>query len=69
MGGMKDLMDEDELAATTDSPPKVDENALSCAGFIVSDVPPEPETEKEAPTVVLSLVASSEKEADKNSDA
>ena len=79
MGSMKDLMDEEDLAATADSPPKGDENAPSCAGFIASDVPPDPETEKEdptdpetekeAPAVVPSTVVLPEKEISKISDA
>ncbi|XP_048495829.1 uncharacterized protein LOC125495197 [Beta vulgaris subsp. vulgaris] len=64
MGSMKDLMDEEDLAATADSSSKVDENAPSCVGFITSDVPPDPETEKEAPTTVLPTEASEEKEAE-----
>lgn len=69
MGEMKDLMDEDELAATTYSPPKVDENAPSYVGFIVSDVPPEPEIEKEASSTVPPPAASPEKDIDKSLDA
>ncbi|KMS95840.1 hypothetical protein BVRB_004410 [Beta vulgaris subsp. vulgaris] len=68
MGSMKDLMDEEDLAATADSTSKVDENAPSCAGFIASDVPPDPETEKEAPASVLPAETSEEKEAEKVSD-
>lgn len=69
LGGMKALMDDDELAGTADSPPNADEKAISCAGFIASDVPPEPEIEKEVSAVVPSSATSTEKEADKNSDA
>ncbi|KMS97336.1 hypothetical protein BVRB_6g156150 [Beta vulgaris subsp. vulgaris] len=64
MGSMKDLMDEEDLAAMADSSSKVDENAPSCAGLIASNVPPDPETEKEAPTTVLPAKASEEKEAE-----
>ena len=64
MGSMKDLMDEEDLAATADSSSKIDENAPSCAGFIASDVPLDPEIEKEAPTIVLPAEASEEKEAE-----
>ena len=69
MGSMKDLTDEEDLAATVDSPPKVDENTPSYAGFIASDVPPDPETEKEAPAVIPSVVVSPEQETSKISDA
>ena len=69
MGSMRDLMDEENLAAMANSPPKVDENAPSCAGFIASDVPSDPETEKEAPAVVPSAVVSPEKETSTISDA
>lgn len=68
MGSMKDLMDEEDLAATADSSSKVDENAPSCAGFIASDVPPDPETEKEARATVLPAEALEEKEAEKVPD-
>ncbi|KMT17387.1 hypothetical protein BVRB_2g038420 [Beta vulgaris subsp. vulgaris] len=64
MGSMKDLMDEEDLAATADSSSKVDENASSCAGFIALNVPPNPETDKEAPATVLPAEASEEKKAE-----
>ena len=65
MGSMKDLMDEEDLAATAGSSSKME----SCAVFIASDVPPDPETEKEAPAIAPSAAASSEKEVSKTSDA
>lgn len=62
-------MDEDELAATMDSSPDADEKETSCAGFIASDVPPEPKIEKEGSAVVPSSATSVEKEADKDLDS
>ena len=45
--GIKDLMEPDELVATTDSPSSIDEKGVSCAAFNASDVPPNLDIEKD----------------------
>lgn len=63
------MMEPDELVATTDSPASVDEKVVSFATFAASDVPPEPNTEKELTAVVPSSAALMQKESDETPDA
>lgn len=72
LGGMKDLMDLDELTTTTDSLPSIDlpegGRVASCAAFTTSNVPPECDAEKELVSEALSSAASAEKETSETLD-
>lgn len=71
--GIKDLMDPDELSATTDFPPSVDhpkdEKTKSCSAFTTSNMPPNQDTEKDLAPDVPPSAASTEKESGETPDA